>query len=212
MAKLYFLGGEDLGKRDCEQINKKAFADAGGTPSVLVFIGWASKSLDETEKYRHIIMAYFREMGAKKIVFAELSDSLETVENKMKNADLIYLPGGDTELLVETIKKKGLETMLRKYDKVIVGNSAGALALCEDCLIAGAGSPEESAVRSGLGIVDFCVDVHYNPSRDSRLSELSKKRRIYAVAEKSALICDEARISFSGMVYLFDKGKKIQCW
>jgi peptidase E len=212
MAKVYFLGGEDLAKRDSEQIDKKAFADAGGAPIVLVFIGWASKSVDETEKYRRIIVDYFKEVGAKEIVFAELSDSLEAIDNKMENANLVYLPGGDPELLVERIKKKGVEALLRRYDKVILGNSAGALALCGDCLIVSGETPEETSMISGVGIVDFCVDVHYNSSKDKKLMELSKSRRIYAIAERSALVCDENEISFFGTVHLFFRGKKTQCF
>jgi peptidase E len=212
MAKFYFLGGEDLAKRDSEQIDKKAFADAGGSPIVLVFIGWASKSVAETEKYRRIIVDYFKEVGAKKIVFAELSDSLEVIDNKMKNADLVYLPGGDTRLLVERIKKKGVETLLKRYDKVILGNSAGALALCGDCLIVGGETHEETTMISGVGAVDFCVDVHYNSSKDKELMELSKSRRIYAIAERSALVCNEVEISFFGTVHLFYRGKKTQCF
>jgi peptidase E len=212
MAKLYFLGGEDLAKRDSEQIDKKAFADAGGAPTVLVFIGWTSKSVHETEKYRRITFDYFKEIGAKKIVFAELSDSFEAIDTKMEDADLVYLPGGDPKLLVERIKKKGVDALLRRYDRVILGNSAGALALCGDCLIVGGEPPEETIMISGVGVVDFCVDVHYNSSKDKKLMELSKSRRVYAIAERSALVCDETEISFFGTVHLFFRGKKTQCF
>jgi peptidase E len=212
MAKLYFLGGEDLAKRDSEQIDKKAFADAGGAPTVLTFIGWSSKSFSETEKYKRITVDYFKEIGAKKIVSAELSDSLEAIDSKMENADLVYLPGGDPKLLVERIKKKGVDALLRRYDKVILGNSAGALALCGDCLVVGGEPPEETAMISGVGIVDFCVDVHYNSSKDKKLMELSKSRRIYAIAERSALVCDGTEISFFGTVHLFFRGKKTRCF
>ncbi|HMK94783.1 MAG TPA: Type 1 glutamine amidotransferase-like domain-containing protein [Candidatus Limnocylindrales bacterium] len=211
MVKLYFLGGEDLVKRDSERINRKAFADAGGAPTVLVFIGWASRSVDEGERYRRVIVDYFEELGAKKIVFAELSDLLEDIGGKMENADLIYLPGGDPKLLVERIRKKGVDYLLRRYDKVIVGNSAGALALCGDCLIVGGGTQEETRMISGIGAADFCVDVHYNSSKDKELMELSKNTRIYAIAERSALVRDEAGISFFGTVHLFYRSKKTRC-
>lgn len=211
MAKLYFLGGEDLARRDSEGINKEAFADAGGAPVVLVFIGWASQSVDKTEKYRGVIVDYFKEVGAKKTEFAELLDSLETIEEKMENSDLIYLPGGDTKLLAERIRKKGIDTLLRRYDKVIVGNSAGALVLCPDCLIEDDEAHEETAF-SGVGLVDFCVSVHYDSLKDKKLLELSKSRKIYAIAERSALAHDTSGLSFFGIVYMFYKGKKASCF
>jgi hypothetical protein len=37
MTKLYFLGGEDVRKRDSKEINKKAFADTSGASIVLIF-------------------------------------------------------------------------------------------------------------------------------------------------------------------------------
>ena len=211
MAKLYFLGGEDLAKRDSEEINKKAFADAGGAPIALVFIGWASKSVDESDKYRRIIVDYFKEIGARKIVFAELTDSVEAIDGKMKNADLVYLPGGDPILLVERIKKKGVEALLRRFGNVILGNSAGALALCKDYSIVRGEAHEETATASGVGLVDFCVDVHYDSSKDKKLIELSKNKRIFGIPERGALVCDENGISFIGDVYLFYRNKKTLC-
>lgn len=210
MARLYFLGGEDLAKRDSEQVDKKAFADAGGAPTALVFIGWASESAAKTEKYRGLILDYFRELGAKETVLAELSDSLKTIEEKMGKAGLVYLPGGNTRLLVERINKKGLGDLLRRYDKVILGNSAGALALCKECLIIG-DETQETTIIPGVGAIDFSVCVHYNSSKDKELLELSKGRRIYAIAEGSALVHDERGVSSFGLVHMFYRGKKTQC-
>lgn len=211
MAKLYFLGGEDLTKRDSKEINKSAFIDAGGTPIALVFIGWTSKTPDKSEEYRLIITKYFEELGASEIVFAELADSTEAIAAKMDRSDLVYLPGGDTRVLVERLKKTKVDALLRRYGKTIIGNSAGALALCRDCLIVKDSRSLETLILPGVGLVDFCVDVHYNSSKDKELEELSKKRKIYAIPERGALIYDEGGLSFVGKVCLFHRGKKTTC-
>jgi peptidase E len=211
MAKLYFLGGEDLTKRDSKEINKRAFIDAGGAPIALVFIGWTSKSSDKSEKYRRIITEYFEELGASEIVFAELADSTEAIAAKMDRSDLVYLPGGDTRVLIERLKKTKVDALLRKYGKTIIGNSAGALALCRDCLIVKNSGSLETLILPGVGLVDFCVDVHYNSSKDKELEELSKKRKIYAIPETGALIYDEGDLSFAGKVCLFHRGRKTTC-
>jgi peptidase E len=70
---------------------------------------------------------YFEELGASKIEFAELPDSLEEITEKMDRSDLVYLPGGVTKLLVQRIKNAKVDRLLRKYEKVIIGNSASAL-------------------------------------------------------------------------------------
>ena len=218
MTKLYFLGGEDIIKRDLEEINKKAIADAGGAPAVLIF-PWTAESVDKADKFRKTMSDYFKDLGARKIEFAETSDSLQEIIEKVDASDLIYLPSGDTRLLVKRIEDAKVDSLLRKYGKVIIGNSAGALALCKDyVVIKGQDDAPETGVAHGLGLVDFGVSVHYEslnmkysgPSPDKELKALSEKVKIkvYAIPEQCALIYDDGSLKFIGDIYLFYKGKK----
>jgi dipeptidase E len=210
MTKLYFLGGEDIAKRDSKEINKKAFVDAGGSPAVLIF-NWTTESVGKTDKYRNIMVDYFRELGASKIEFAETSDSFEEIAEKISNTDLIYLPGGITRILVERIRNAKAKSLLRKYNKVIIGNSAGALALCREYILTKNKHNPVTTVNFGFGLVDFSVSVHYDASRDEELGKLSTKRKIYAIPERCALVYDDGNLSFIGDVYLFYEGKKTRC-
>ena len=210
MEKLYFLGGEDIVKRDSKKINKRAFADAGRAPTVLIF-PWASESVDKEDKYRNVMAEYFKELGANKVEFAESTDSLKGIAEKVNRSDLIYLPGGVTRILVERMKNARADNLLRKCNKVIIGNSAGALTLCEDCILTKDKDNPVTAIISGFGLVDFSVEVHYNSSKDTELKELSMKRKIYAIPEQCALIYDGGNLSFIGDVYLFYEGKKTKC-
>jgi dipeptidase E len=211
MTKLYFLGGEDVAERGSEEINKKAFAEAGGAPVVLIF-NWTAESTEKTEKYGRIMADYFQDLGASAVLFAEPSDSLEQIAQKTKRSDLIYLPGGVTRILVERIMDAKVDNILREYDKVIVGNSAGALALGRDCILTRGKHNKRTVISPGLGLVDFSVKVHYNPSKDRELKQLSHKRKIYAIPERSALIYENGSISCVGDIYLFQDGKKTkQC-
>jgi len=210
MAKLYFLGGEDIAKRDSKEINKKAFIDAGGAPIVLIF-PWTAESVDKADKYRKIIADYFKELGASKIEFAESSDSREEIVAKIDRSDLIYLPGGVTRILVERVKNAKIDDLLRKYDKVIVGNSAGAMALCKDCILTKDKDNPATTIISGFGLVDFSCAVHYNTSKDEELRRLLTKRKIYAIPERCALVYDNGNLSFIGQVHLFYEGRKTIC-
>ena len=221
MTKLYFLGGEDIIKRDSKEINRKAIADAGGTPVVLIF-PWTTESVDKADKYRKIMSDYFKDLGARKIEFADLWDSLQEIIEKVDASDLIYLPGGDTRLLVKRIEDAKVDSLLRKYNKVIIGNSAGALALCKDyAVIEGQDDAPKTGVAHGFGLVDFGVSVHYKSSKveysgrspDKELKALSEKVKIkiYAIPEKCALIYDNGSLKFRGNIYLFYKGKKTKC-
>jgi dipeptidase E len=206
MAKLYFLGGENVVKRDSREINEIAFRDAGEAPAVLVFL-WARASFDEAYKRRKRLFEYFRSLGASTVDFADYSDTLEEIARKVKCSDLIYLPGGLTSVLIARLKSRSVDLLLRGYDRVIVGRSAGALALCKKGVIT---YRNKSAAKMlpGLGLVDFSVKAHYKPSKDEALKRLSKEEKIYAIAERSALVYENGGLSFMGDVYVFQNGEK----
>ena len=68
----------------------------------------------------------------------------------MAESDLVYLTGGVPSMLIERLKKLGVEELLRGFDGVIVGRSAGALALCKKCVITYRSTSEVKGY-SGIG-------------------------------------------------------------
>ena len=206
MAKLYFLGGERVLKQDSREINEAAFREAGETPRVVVF-PWARASFDKTYKRRQRLFNYFRGLGACSVDFVDYGDTFEDITRKVECSDLLYLTGGLTTVLIERLKNKSVDRLLRKYDKVIVGRSAGALALCKRCVLTDRREPAVKVVK-GLGLVDFGVKVHYKPSKDAELKRLSKEEKIYGIPERSALVYDNGCLSFMGDVYMFQNGEK----
>lgn len=208
MVTLYFLGGEDVAKRDSREINSMAFHDAGGAPSVLI-IPWARSSFEKNYEDRRRILMYFKALGACKVDFADYSDTLKEIAEKVGSSDLLYLTGGITSVLLERIRKKSVDCLLREYDKVIVGRSAGALALCDKCVITMWNRKRRDTVPiSGIRLVDFAVKVHYRSSKDSQLRLLSTGGRIFAIPEGSALVSDDGTLKSIGDVYLFQNGEK----
>ena len=210
MAKLYFLGGENVAKQDSKKINEFAFREAAESPRVLVF-PWARASFDKTYTRRKRLFNYFRNIGAGAVDFADYSETFEEINRKIKCSDLVYLTGGLTTVLIERLRNKNVDPLLRKYDKVIVGRSAGALALCKKGVLT---DRRKLAVKmvTGLGLVDFGIKVHYRPSRDVELKRLSKEEKIYAIPERSALVYDRECLSFIGDVYVFQNGEKARVY
>jgi dipeptidase E len=206
MPKVYFLGGEDVNRRDARKVNERAFQDAGNNPEVLVF-SWAKTSFDRGYEKRKRLFDYFKCLGANTVSFAEYSDSRGNVDQRMTESNVIYLTGGVTSVLVERLKNLRVDKLLRRYDGVVVGRSAGALALCRRCVITCRNSSRMKVVN-GLDLVDFTLKVHYKSSKDKDLERLSKKQKIFAVAERSALVYHNGALSFIGDVVLFDNGEK----
>ncbi len=207
MPKLYLLGGENVFRRNAREVNERAFQDAGNPLSVLVF-PWARASFDRRYHRRKRLADYFKCLGADTVNFAEYSDSIETISRKMANSNLVYLTGGVTSVLVERLKNMGLDRLLSSYNGVIVGRSAGALALCRKCVIT-CRSNSKTKVVDGLGLVDFTLKVHYQSGeKDGELEHLSKEGRIFAVPEGSALVYEDGVLSFIGHVFLFENGER----
>jgi peptidase E len=207
MTKLYFLGGENVAKRDSREINEAAFRDAGETPAVVVF-SWARSSFDNAYKRRKRLFNYFRSLGACTVDFADYSDTSEEIARKVEGSDLIYLPGGLATVLIERLQNKSVDRLLRKYEGVVVGRSAGALALGKKCVVTKNRRNPTSKMISGIGLVGFTVKAHYRPSKDDALKRLSKEEAIYAIPERSAVVYDDGDLSFMGDVYVFQNGEK----
>ena len=85
------------------------------------------------------------------------------------------MPGGNTEILLEKLNKnpKVIEE-LKNFEGVIIGNSAGAIALSK-------GEIENEKFLQGLGIVNFYVKVHY--SFKDEISYLIKDEEILCIPE-----------------------------
>ena len=206
MPKLYLLGGENVAKRSALIVNETAFQAAGKPLSVLVY-PWARASFDQRYAKRKLLSDYFTSLGADIVDFVDYSDGKELIAQKTRASNLIYLTGGLVNALVERLRIMEVDELLKSFAGVIVGRSAGALALCRKCVIT---NLENKKVRliNGLGLADLALKVHYRPEKDESLKHLSKQEKIYAVPAQSALVYEDGVCSFIGEVYLFENGEK----
>lgn len=163
---------------------------------------------------------YFKALGAENVEFMELDDSSKQYQAKIDEAEIIYLSGGKTTYLVERIEKRGLTSLLKEHTGMIIGNSAGSLALCHKyAVIKGQGGRPKTTLKPGLGFVDFPVSVHYkspqsvyysgqNPEKE--LQKLSERHAttIYAIPEQCALVYEKGKKKSIGDVYVFSEGRK----
>lgn len=206
MPKIYLLGGENIYKRDAKDVNQQAFNEAGESPNVLV-LSWARASFDKNYKRRKIIYDYFRFLGACSVDIIDYLANKEEIAEKMAQSNLIYLTGGVPSVLIERLTKEGIDNLLRSFSGIIVGRSAGALALCKKCIIT-CRSNKEVRIIEGLRLVDITLKAHYKPANDSALKALSFKDKIFAVPKGSALIYNTSLLSSINEVFYFENGEK----
>jgi dipeptidase E len=204
MPKLYLLGGENVSMRSARAVNDAAFVDAGGRPNVLV-VPWARPSFDKAYGKRRLLEDYFRSLGAERIEFADYEET--DLVQKIVEANLVYLTGGQASILIERAKKMHLQTHLNNFKGVIVGRSAGALALCSHCITTRRYSKRVAAVN-GLGLANLTLKTHYIAADEEKLGKFSNAEPVYAVPKDSALIVEDRKLSAIGEVYLFNGGER----
>jgi len=206
MPKLYLLGGENVSQRSAKEINQKAFADTSKPLNVLVF-PWARASFDKNCCSRKLFTGYMRSLGALSVEYVEYGESADVVTEKMATSNLIYLTGGQPSILIERIKTAGLEHLLETYDGVIVGRSAGALALCSR-FISTIRNTSKVRVTPGLGLASITLKVHYTSQKDETMRQLSLVETIFALPQGSALISNNGKFYTMGKVYVFRNGER----
>lgn len=201
-SKLYLMSGNTSSGRLTE-IDKKALDDAENKSILVVNLSY--DDIKKLKKKKDFFDGYFREIGAENIEFIELKSTEKEIESKLKGKGLIYLPGGDTRILIPNLIKKGLDKRIREFEGIVSGNSAGNYSLCPDYLRIGRGSIE---IIPALGFVDFWTKAHYEPKFDSDLIQLSNGRKIYALENESAIVCEGDILSFLGNIWKFSGGEK----
>lgn len=150
-------GGEDVEKRTNEALIRKV-GELSATRKILV-IPWTTESMEKETKYRTIFCDYFSDNGFRDVLFLEKEDTEIEVSHKFDSVDVVYLPGGDTDVLYRELELRSLQDRLRDFSGIIIGNSAGAIVLSK-------GSHHEKGFSPGFGLVKFFITVHFKIEKE----------------------------------------------
>lgn len=128
----------------------------------------------------------------------ELADP-ETFLDQVERSDIVYLHGGRTQQLIDTLSPFG---NIEKYleGKVVIGSSAGTNYLSKTYF-----SPKQDEMNNGTGIVPLHTIVHYGASDDGEVS-LSKERWQEVAEEMKQRVGDEeVTLLPEGKFIIFEK-------
>ena len=202
------IGGGDIGRADTkyetgtidEEVDKMAKKEE---PNFL-FISLASSFGDS---YYKIIKDIYKNLGCKtgKISNKTLSH-MEVVEKKIKEADIIYIGGGDTVKLVNILKETGMDKMLKESldnNTVLAGVSAGAIAYLKYGLsdVEIMNNISNNYVKvDGLNFLDYMFVPHFSsdPKKKLDLENVLRKNndiKAYCLDNCAALKIEDDKIS-----------------
>jgi cyanophycinase len=197
MGYLLLEGGAEFGggMRDPDL---KAIELAGGFDVPIRILPTAAAPDNNHQRAGNNGIGWFQRLGARDVVSLPLIDKASAndanIANSLREAKLIYLLGGFTGYLGETLKESAAwESVLQAYraGAVIAGSSAGAMVMCEFYH-----DPSQGQVRNGLNLVKNSIVLpHHNTfghSWASRLLEIPSVTLI-GIDEQTGMIDDGAQ-------------------
>lgn len=200
MAKYVLIGGGETRKDkgyETGEIDSEIVKLVKKDKKNFLFIGLANNFSDS---YYDAMKNIYKKLGCdcSYLKKKNILNNFEIAEKKIRDADIIYIGGGDSIKLLNEVRQYGLDKLLLnlKSDVVVAGMSAGAIMLANkgysDSLIL-RGEDESFSFVSGLGFVDVNICPHYNKSerRESLKQDLTRvKEKVLGLENGVALIVD----------------------
>ncbi|MCB9802941.1 Type 1 glutamine amidotransferase-like domain-containing protein [Candidatus Nomurabacteria bacterium] len=170
--------------------NKKFFNEAMSSlpdQAVILFVYFAREK-ELWPKMLEQDKLHFSPTDKQKVFnFTIADDKISNLIEQIKKADLIYLRGGQTDRLKDTLSKvKNLGGLLK--DKVVVGSSAGAYVLSRYYY-----TNSKDIILNGLDILPIKTFCHYSEEKADKLDKLKQYEenlKVYAIPEEKFFIIE----------------------
>ena len=223
--KCVLIGGGEVGRGrssyETKEIDEEIVKMTEKENPTFLFIGLASSFSDS---YYDTMKKIYKDLGCTPVYLKKknIINNPDIVKDKILNADIIYICGGDTVKLINDIKDYKIDKLLKEAlnkGTVLAGMSAGAILLSNkgfsDSLILREESDKHSFIN-GLGFVDLdiCPHYHSNPKKDEELKDSIKdSEKVYGLEDCTALKIIDKKISViksseDKKVYLVSKEKE----
>lgn len=174
--------------------------------------GWNLLYSKKKGKYYNGIVSGFLSYGIseKNITFINyFTDTKESAEEKIKQADIIYFTGGSPERMAERIKEFNLTDILREHNGIVMGYSAGAVIQLSEYHLSPDSNYSEFNYYEGIGYLsDFYLEVHYEntEAQNTAIKRVLAERRktVYALSlDAGAIVADNRNVKLLGDVKTF---------
>ena len=198
MKQCILIGGgnttDPKNQYETEHIDKKIVEMSNKNQPNFLYIGLANSYADS--RYDHI-KKIFQNLNCQTQYLKKnnVIHNPKIVEDKITNADIIYIDGGDTIKLLDYVKKYSIDNLLKKaYEKgtVLVGKSAGAILLSKEGLSDSyilRGEKDTYEFIKGLNIEPIIICPHYSIEKKEIIKKKVKRKEIiYGIPNRTALI------------------------
>jgi dipeptidase E len=159
-------------------------------------------------------MKSFTDLGMKLTEFDILGKTEKEVADQIKDADIVYVTGGNTYYLIEQMQKCNFKSTIKSFLETggfYIGSSAGMVVTCPTIdFIGDLDDPAKASTTdySGLGLVDFKIFPHVDhPKYKEKIRDIIKKlenveNSIFGLSDNQALLIT------NNFIEMFQAGKQ----
>jgi cyanophycinase len=216
MGNLLLEGGAEFGG-DMREPDLKAIELAGGLDAPIRILPTAAAPDQNDQRAGNNGIRWFHRLGARDVLSIPLIDrdsaDDEQIAQSLQDAKLIYMLGGFTHYLGQTLRgSRAWQAVLEAYQNsaVVAGSSAGAMVMCEQYY-----DPGQGQIHPGLDLVhNSLVLPHHNTFGKNwapRLASLIPEVTLIGIDEQTGMIDDGANqwtVHGKGSVTLYTGGRK----
>ena len=222
MKRIVLIGGGDIGRGntlyETKEIDEDIIKMTNKENPNFLFIGLASSYSDS---YYDTIKKIYKDLGCNTSYLKKknIINNPDITKNKILNADIIYIGGGDSIKFINEIKEYKIDSLLEEAlnkKTVLAGISAGAILLSKegfsDSLIL-RGESDKYSFLEGLNLVNINICPHYSLEKSIQLKEQINNREIYCLENSTALKIEDDSITIikanpNNNIYLISKTKE----
>ena len=193
--KIFAIGGGGIGRKglpyEIKKFDEEIVRMAGVENPILLFVGFAQQKVEDAELYFGFINKNFGALGCKcENLREEYLNNSDLLKQKILNANIIYVAGGNTLRLMTILRKHKIDKMLEiagGNGAVLCGSSAGAIcwhAYGNSDSRKYTSNSEKLIKVTGLGFVPalFCPHYDVEISRQESLKNMMKTTKGVALA------------------------------
>lgn len=178
----YYCSGFDINNAFGHGLGDNFKNELKETKSIVYIPGGPEKVEKSKNKYVPLFTEHFNNVGIKfdeNILITPDIDSIEA-QKLVKNADFVMLMGGDPFKQKEMCESLGLLSVLKEYDGVMLGFSAGAMLMSKYIIITPCSEEyPDFHIEEGLNLDNLSIYPHNNTVDEIYPDELVSGDEIY---------------------------------
>lgn len=164
MKKMYLFSDVSRTEGFKSEVSRELISDIFEVNKI-TFISACPNDLEKSQDKVASIINNFSKLGINfnRVELLLNGDSDEEIKNKLENADIIFLLGGNPLEQYNFMKDKNLINFVKDYNGIIMGISAGSMNLSKMVLMLSVSEEyPETVIYEGLKLVPFSIFPHFN--------------------------------------------------